>query len=105
MTMDVALSEDLLIGADKIAEFLYGKSDRKSLSHVYRNVAGLSFFKHGNSIAAFKSTIRAELAEAQRKAREQFDLVKSTAPKPDAKPRPTISKRAQRRQRHAEQHA
>src|SRR4029077_1052018 len=58
MTMDVALSEDLLIGADKIADFLYAKTDGKSLSHVYRNVAGLSFFKHGNSIAAFKSTIR-----------------------------------------------
>jgi hypothetical protein len=38
---------------------------------VYRNPIGFSFFKHGNAIAALKSTIRAELHEAERAAQEE----------------------------------
>ena len=60
-----ALAGDLMIGAGRIAEFIYGDAARAR--DVYRNPAGLSFFKHGASIAAFKSTIRKELEEAQRR--------------------------------------
>ena len=52
------VADDLMIGADVIAVFLYGNDDPKSVRDVYRNPMGLSFFKHGNSVAGFKSTIR-----------------------------------------------
>lgn len=41
------LSDDLLIGAEAIAMFLYGREDRTARANVYRNVLGLTFFKHG----------------------------------------------------------
>ena len=66
--IEAPLADDLIVGAEKIAKYIYGDAGR--IRDVYRNVAGLSFFKHGASVAAFKSTIREELLEAQRKARE-----------------------------------
>jgi hypothetical protein len=64
-----AIAEDLVIGAPAISMFIYGNQDR--IRDVYRNVLGLSFFKHGNSIAAFKSTIRDELIEREKAARAE----------------------------------
>jgi hypothetical protein len=64
------LSDDLLIGAEAIAMFLYGREDRTARANVYRNVLGLTFFKHGGFKAARKSTIRTELAEIENKARK-----------------------------------
>ena len=49
------LNQDLKIGADQIALALYGKSTSKTRRDVYRNPMGLSFFKHGNSVAALMS--------------------------------------------------
>jgi hypothetical protein len=62
---------NLLLGAQAIALYLYGKAGRKEIRDVYRNPFGFSFFKHGNAIAALKSTIRAELHEAERAAQEE----------------------------------
>lgn len=61
---------DLIVKAEEIARFLYGNADPSSLRQVYRNPLGLSFFRHGLFIAALKSTLRRELAERERKARE-----------------------------------
>jgi hypothetical protein len=63
------LGDDLMVGAETIAEFMYG--DRRRVRDIYRNPGNLSFFKLGNAVAAFKSTIRAELIEAQRTARQK----------------------------------
>lgn len=72
------LADDLMIGAEAIAEFLYGDRDRTR--DVYRNPAGFSFFKHGNSIAARRSTIRSELAVAEQAARERMRKLKDFPP-------------------------
>jgi hypothetical protein len=66
----MAPADNLLIGAESIALYIYGKAGRKEVRDVYRNPFGFSFFKHGNAIAALKSTIRAELHEAEREAQE-----------------------------------
>jgi len=63
------LSDDLLIGAEAIARFLYGRDDRTARANVYRNTMRLTFFRHGGFKAARKSTICAELAEIEDKAR------------------------------------
>ena len=78
------IADDLLIGAEEIAKFLY--NDAAKVRDVYRNIGNLSFFKHGAHIAAFKSTLRGELREAERRAREQqqqskADPAPSRAPK------------------------
>jgi hypothetical protein len=68
---ELPLAEDLMVGADDIGEFIYGPPiTPKKRRDIYRNPFGFSFFKHGNALAAFKSTIRAELAAAQQAARE-----------------------------------
>jgi hypothetical protein len=69
------LGDDLLVGAAPIARAVYGNADPVSVRSVYRNVLGLTFFKHGNSVAAFRSTLRRELAEIERKARERAPSV------------------------------
>jgi hypothetical protein len=61
----------MLIGAEAIAEFLYGKSDEKAVRDVYRNIGGLTFFKHGNSLAAFTDTLMTELREHEQQARDE----------------------------------
>ena len=71
------VADDLLVGAENIAKFLY--DDVTRVRDVYRNVAGLTFFKHGAALAAFKSTLREELREAERKARENRQLKASMA--------------------------
>jgi hypothetical protein len=68
---EISPADDLLVGAGKIAEFIYGDDSDRRRRDVYRNPFGFSFFKHGNTVAALKSTIRAELAEAQQAAREK----------------------------------
>jgi hypothetical protein len=65
------LADDLLLGAAAIAFFLYGKAGPKQVRDVYRNVFNVSLFKHGNTLAAFKSTLRTDLMAAQQKAREE----------------------------------
>ena len=67
---DSAVADDLMLGAGPIAEFIYGKDTPETRRNVYRNPFGFGFFKHGNTLAALKSNTRAELAEAQRIARE-----------------------------------
>jgi hypothetical protein len=62
---------NLLIGAEAIALYVYGKAGKKEMRDIYRNVFGFSFFKHGNAIAALKTTINAELAEKQRAAQAE----------------------------------
>jgi hypothetical protein len=61
----------MLIGAETIAQFLYGKSDEKAVRDVYRNIGGLTFFHHGNSLAAFTDTLVAELREHEHQARQE----------------------------------
>jgi hypothetical protein len=79
-----APAEDLLRGADAIAQFLYGSQERRR--DVYRNVLELTFFKHGNTIAAFKSTLRAELKDREQAARQE----RQNRPKP---PAPVVKRR------------
>lgn len=62
-------ADEWIIGAANLAEFVYGDSGR--IRDIYRNCAGLSFFKHGGQLAGFESTIRAELAEIQKAARQK----------------------------------
>jgi hypothetical protein len=63
------LGDDLLIGAERIARAVYGNADTASVRSVRRNVLGLSLFKHGALIAAFRSTLRRELGEIESRAR------------------------------------
>jgi len=84
---EMAVAEDLLLGAGPIAFFIYGENTPESRRNVYRNPFGFSFFKHGNTIAALKSTIRAEVVEAQQAAREKRQRLKESPPKPVIKRR------------------
>jgi hypothetical protein len=82
----------MLIGAEAIAEFLYGKSDDddvrdKKIRDVYRNIAGLTFFKHGNSLAAFTDTLVAELRQHERKGREELQRKRQAEARKIVKPR------------------
>lgn len=92
---EVTVANDLLLGAGPIARFIYGEDTPDTRRNVYRNPFRFSFFKHGAVIAALKTTIRAELAEAQQAAqqatREKKLKEKSPAPLPK-----------RRRYRHAE---
>jgi hypothetical protein len=72
--IETDVADNLMVGAPAIARFIYGSEDR--VRDVYRNVLGLTFFKHGNLVAAFKSTIREELKERQRLAREEMQRAK-----------------------------
>lgn len=62
--------EDLLIGAQPISLFVYGNTNPTAVRDIYRNVLGLTTFRHGGHLAAFKSTICRELLEIEAKARE-----------------------------------
>jgi hypothetical protein len=52
---EMTIADDLLIGAQAIAVFLYGSAGTKELRDVYRNPFGFSFFKHGNAIAGLRA--------------------------------------------------
>jgi hypothetical protein len=56
---DLSLADDLLRGAEKIAEFIYGSSDEPNRRRVYHaaDKHGLPTFKLGGVICARKSTI------------------------------------------------
>jgi hypothetical protein len=76
-----SLAGDLMLGAGPIAFFIYGEDTPETRRDIYRNPMKLSFFKHGALIAALKSSIRAEIAEAQqaaRKARRDADSSPTT---------------------------
>jgi len=62
------LANDLLIGAEAIAQFLY--DDPTHIRDVYRNPLGLPFFKHGAKIAATKSGLLAEIRGRESAARD-----------------------------------
>jgi hypothetical protein len=63
------IADDLLLGAKSISRFLYGNDDQTSVAKVYRNMAGLSFFRLGGELSALKPTLRRELAEIELQAR------------------------------------
>ena len=77
----------MLIGAEAIAQFLYGKDDDKAVRDVYRNIAGLTFFHHGNSLAAFTDTLMSELREHEQQAREGRRRKKEAEARKIVKPR------------------
>ena len=89
-----SIAGDLLIGAGEIAKFIYGNDGEKAVRDVYRNVFGFSLFKHGNSVAALKSTIHAELAEMQQAARKQRQHPQKLQPAPQPKRRRRIADEA-----------
>jgi ribonuclease BN (tRNA processing enzyme) len=84
---ELAPATNLLLGAESIALYIYGKAGRKEVRDVYRNPFGFSFFEHGNAIAALKSTIRAELHEAERAAQEALRQRKVSEARVVVKPR------------------
>ena len=82
----------MLIGAEAIAQFLYGKDDDKAVRDVYRNIAGLTFFHHGNSLAAFTDTLMSELREHEQQAREGRRRKKEAEARKIVKPRRRCTK-------------
>jgi hypothetical protein len=74
------IADDLLLGAKSISRFLYGNDDQTSVAKVYRNMAGLSFFRLGGELAALKATLRRELAGIEGRARKA--RVRSSASEP-----------------------
>jgi hypothetical protein len=74
------IGNDLLLGAGPIAFFVYGANTPDTRRNVYRNVFNLPLFKHGNTVAALKSGVRAAVAEAQHKAVEERRKTEIQAP-------------------------
>jgi hypothetical protein len=89
------IADDLLLGAGPIALHIYGVDTPETRRNVYRNVLGLSFFKHGNTLAALKSTIFSEITEMQRAAKEQRRQKKAAEARRIIKPRRRAARRAQ----------
>jgi hypothetical protein len=81
------IATDLLLGAGAIAFFIYGVNSPETRRHVYRNVFNLPLFKHGNTLAAFKSVIRTALVEAGPKASEERERKAAAAANKIVKPR------------------
>jgi hypothetical protein len=65
------LANDLLLGAELIAQFVYGEVTEKTVRDVYRNVLQLPLFKHGNTLAGLKSAIVAEIKAKPQRAQEK----------------------------------
>jgi hypothetical protein len=70
----VKAHHDLLIGAEAIALFVYGRADAKQVRDIYRNVLRLSLFKHGNSIAASKNVLVQEILALSAPKRREHSL-------------------------------
>jgi hypothetical protein len=68
------MGDDLMLGAGPIAKYDYGRDDAKARRNVYRNPLKPTFFKHGNFVAALKSTIHREVAEREGKARKAREV-------------------------------
>lgn len=90
---EVTPADNLLIGAEAIARYVYGKADTKQIRDIYRNVFGFSLFKHGAQLAALKTTINAELAEKQRLPKNS--VVQKKAPAVIKPHRPRSRRRAE----------
>jgi hypothetical protein len=60
-----SLADDLLRGADAIAEFIYGKATSAYRQRVYRAKDELPCFKLGKDICARKSTLLRWIAEQE----------------------------------------
>lgn len=84
----------MLIGAEAIARFLYGKSDDKAVRDVYRNIGELTLFHHGNSLAAFTDTLVSELREHEQQAREERRRKKEAEARKIVKPRRRRARRS-----------
>jgi hypothetical protein len=80
-------AQKMLIGAEAIARFLYGNANEKELRDVYRDVAGLTFFHHGNALAAFPDTLMSELRDHELKARQEQQRKKEAEARKIVKPR------------------
>ena len=75
------LADDLLVGAEPIAEFLYGNPKKRR--DVYRNPAGLSIFRLGAQVAARKSTLRAEILAREDAARQKNARLAQSSNEPE----------------------
>jgi hypothetical protein len=64
----------LVLRAKSISRFLHGSDDPTAVAKVYRNCAGLRFFRLGGELAALKSTLRRQLAEIEAKASEAREV-------------------------------
>ena len=84
---EIPLHQDLKLGARQIALEIYGEDTPETRRNVYRNPMGLSFFKHGNTIAALMSVIRAEIREAQRAAQNARQQMRAAKTRMVAMPR------------------
>jgi hypothetical protein len=67
-------ADDMMIGAEPIARFVYGNSSPRSMRGIYSNTLKLSLFKHGGLVAARKSTLRRELEAIEAKARQAGEV-------------------------------
>ena len=61
-------SNDLLIGAEAIATWLFGSPERRRLYHLIETSRGIPTFRLGSKIAAQKSIMRAAFWAQQKRA-------------------------------------
>jgi hypothetical protein len=82
-----SLSRKLLLGAEALAQFIYGNRSEKAVRDIYRNIAGLPFFHHGNSLAGFTDTITAELRRHEQQACDELQRKRQAEARRIIKPR------------------
>jgi hypothetical protein len=70
------LRDDVLRGADKVAEFLYGEPKKRRRVYFLVEQSGLPVFRDGNIICARKSRLLAWIAEQE----QQSYKARPTAP-------------------------
>lgn len=67
------LSDDLLRGADEIAEFIFGKrSDRRKIYYL-KDHSRLPLFRLGTVLCARRSTLISYIADQERRAKPPRD--------------------------------
>jgi hypothetical protein len=82
-----SLARKLLLGAEALAQFIYGNTGDKAVRDIYRNIAGLPFFHHGNSLAGFTDTITAELRRHEQQARDELQRKRQAEARKIVRPR------------------
>lgn len=68
-TRELCLASDILYGAEEIADFLYGKKEkRRTVYHLAEN-ASFPHFRLGTFLCARRSTLLTWIKEQEKKAR------------------------------------
>jgi len=94
---DESLADDLLIGADVIAEFIYGDRSQRRKIYYLRKASRIPIFTFRSQLCARKSTLKAWIEEQEKRGsfRAGAEPVVSRSPSPRRDERDDVHGRGQ----------